>query len=479
MSCLDNIKNSDFRGYPSIVYEMTKSEFFNKECSAGYEGSRHLYSKTYSSNISESHLNYLVRTDSTAFNTAGQAHANAQGTCSIQRNSVPNPPLYLQAVDANNFYISSLEPFSRAEFTSSNPLPVNYLRNNNLSILGAKSTYPHVNNNKLKTIAAEVDTENVVFTNNFEVETYDSFIHSPSSSLSQSLFSTDKADKYSVNGLLDALHFNSGDFVVTGIEDERRAKYNLEAFIGYIGGVVFTSLAIVTASLTFLFPIGVVLAVYTVVTALTSQYRGSFLRHLWNPGNGGGTVQIYELVIPPDFIKNKAHSLREFKVFHDNVNNRLYTMWVSGPHNNSEKRWGRAITSISFNPDTDAMPTPLPIQGEVSPGVVSHELKSLTVINTAQRSGFLWGRNYPGGSKDFDFRSVRGTAISTPPSNVFNAEWAAAGLITNTVKDSTNPSVCYISLYRPVDTQFNTINRVISYNGSTNSWALIRKLDSY
>jgi hypothetical protein len=57
--------------------------FTKNDCSSGYSGSTVSFSRTYTSTISQADADAQAAADTTSFNTAGQAYANANGTCTL------------------------------------------------------------------------------------------------------------------------------------------------------------------------------------------------------------------------------------------------------------------------------------------------------------------------------------------------------------------------------------------------------------
>lgn len=84
MTFCTDIKHSVFRNYPPISFTETKTEAFQRNnCTGGQNGSWVDYSKTYTSYISELDLQRIIAEDEDNFNSAGQANANANGSCSV------------------------------------------------------------------------------------------------------------------------------------------------------------------------------------------------------------------------------------------------------------------------------------------------------------------------------------------------------------------------------------------------------------
>lgn len=109
MALCISTKQSDFRGYPfDGPWVETKTRGFTRNnCGSGQQGSRVLYSRTYSSDVSADHLQWLIEEGSASFDSAGQANANANGTCTT--NCVTSPielstaPV---AIDATRIWVS-------------------------------------------------------------------------------------------------------------------------------------------------------------------------------------------------------------------------------------------------------------------------------------------------------------------------------------------------------------------------------------
>lgn len=147
---------SDFRGYPHIEYTQTKSQSFNRNnCPSGQSGSSVVYSKTYTSYISEADLMLKIRSDESNFNAEGQANANSQGSCStscIVNNStltayetmaLSSTQIWLK--DSNN---RIRQPLSKSTVLSGGSYSEGpLLRNTGIfGWTGWKSPYPYTNN---------------------------------------------------------------------------------------------------------------------------------------------------------------------------------------------------------------------------------------------------------------------------------------------------------------------------------------------
>lgn len=68
---------------PLFTYMATNSQFFTKNnCASGQIGSSVLFSKTYTSTISQADADHKAMTDGN-YNAEGQAYANTHGTCTV------------------------------------------------------------------------------------------------------------------------------------------------------------------------------------------------------------------------------------------------------------------------------------------------------------------------------------------------------------------------------------------------------------
>lgn len=126
MALCISTKQSDFRGYPfDGPWVETKTRGFTRNnCGSGQQGSQVMYSKTYSSDVSADHLQWLIDEDSASFDSAGQANANANGTCttncvtsSIELSTAP------VAIDATRIWVSA----GRYNMGVSTAIPKSYL----------------------------------------------------------------------------------------------------------------------------------------------------------------------------------------------------------------------------------------------------------------------------------------------------------------------------------------------------------------
>lgn len=500
MSCLDNIKNSDFRGYPTLIFEVDKTEIFKKECAEGYEGSSHEYTRTYSSFISESHLNYLIENDSASFRAAGQAHANSVGTCALTKPTEPNPPLHLQAVDANNFYISGLEPFTRAEFTSSNPLPSKSLRNKLIYGPNHITKFPHLNNNESSMAVLEMNSEEEL-TGKLLYARYDSSVHPYNAQLNYETTHLRNEAIYSFGdyayGLeIDRLAFQGGDFVV----GNTTSKDEVSKWIRYVLG----GLSIVTGFLVFdergyTRNSGTPYKHFVrwdgygnyVAGAIALWVLGASLI-TWAATDNRGYPQpifnIYWRRHDKEFFSSLADSkpisndTRNYipavqQSLYDSVAKKIYVFMCANksyqgtPGKRPSYRCFRSIAKFDYDADDlDARPER---ENDHLPWNNPAYVTGLVIgINTSNRAAFLWVQKESDGgytSYKWGVQTMRGTAISEPPKAVFDP--AAYGLSprgSRTIQDSTQPHICYIS----------TGDRVVSYNSATNTWAVVRVRNS-
>ncbi|MGZ3983423.1 MAG: DUF5977 domain-containing protein [Mucilaginibacter sp.] len=89
LAASDGNFNSDGQAYANangtclVVYTATRTENFTRNnCGSGYQGSVVSFSRTYTSTVSQADANAQASGDST-FEAAGQANANASGTCAV------------------------------------------------------------------------------------------------------------------------------------------------------------------------------------------------------------------------------------------------------------------------------------------------------------------------------------------------------------------------------------------------------------
>lgn len=143
-------QQSDFRGYPFTVYTETKSVDFQKNnCPGSQSGSWEEYSKTYTSYISEEDLQQQIADDAVAFNAAGQANANATGTCISGCNVTQRAPYYIPAaINASQIWANTSgympgTPQSKASWNTGNLLPTQGVITNVPSIIPWITKYPH------------------------------------------------------------------------------------------------------------------------------------------------------------------------------------------------------------------------------------------------------------------------------------------------------------------------------------------------
>lgn len=168
-------QQGDFRGYPFVVYTETKSQSFEKNnCSGGQTGSSVIYSKTYTSYLSQDDLENKIYQDRFNYNIEGQAYANTNGSCSTTCQTLSEVAQHAPiAIASTQVWLMSgypyrpVTPYSKTSYTNGSNLssqPV-IMNQGSPSLNPWRSTWPHSNANIIYTLGTD-NTSIILYTRN-------------------------------------------------------------------------------------------------------------------------------------------------------------------------------------------------------------------------------------------------------------------------------------------------------------------------